>query len=67
MNPLERIEREIASLAPDELASFRTWFASFDADAWDRQIESDSRAGLLDDLARTALEEHRTGRAVAQT
>jgi hypothetical protein len=62
MGTLERIEQEIASLAPDELASFRSWFASFDADAWDRQIESDAKAGLLDNLAAAALEEHRSGR-----
>jgi hypothetical protein len=62
MRKLEHIEQEVASLRPDELASFRAWFVSFDAEAWDRQIEADAKAGLLDDLATAALEEHRAGR-----
>jgi len=32
MTKLEKIEREIASLAPEELARFRDWFAEFDAE-----------------------------------
>jgi hypothetical protein len=59
MGKLEHIEQEVAALAPDELASFRAWFASSDAKAWDQQIESDAKSGLLDDLAAAALEEHR--------
>jgi hypothetical protein len=61
MGKLEHIEREVASLAPEELASFRTWFVSFDADAWDKQIAADAAAGRLDALASAALEEHRKG------
>jgi hypothetical protein len=62
MGKVERIEQEVASLAPDELANFREWFASFDADAWDKQIASDAASGQLDALAAEALEEHRKGR-----
>ncbi len=57
MGKVEHIEQQVASLAPEELASFRTWFVSFDADAWDRQIASDAVAGRLDALADAALEE----------
>jgi len=61
MGKVEHIEQQVASLAPDELASFRTWFASFDADLWDKQIATDASAGRLDALADAALEEHRKG------
>jgi len=62
MGKLEQIEQEVASLAADELATFREWFAAFDADAWDKQIAADASAGRLDALADAALEEHRKGR-----
>jgi hypothetical protein len=32
-----------------------------DADAWDRQIEADARAGRLDEPAERALDAHRRG------
>ena len=55
MSKIERIERGVQALAPNELAAFRKWFQEFDAAAWDRQIEDDVRAGKLDGLADTAL------------
>jgi hypothetical protein len=62
MGKVEHIERQVASLAPEELASFRTWFVSFDSDAWDMQIAADACAGRFDALADAALAEHRDGR-----
>jgi hypothetical protein len=59
---LHDIENAIAGLRPDDLAKFRAWFVEFDADAWDRQIEDDARAGRLDALAEEALRDHREGR-----
>ncbi|MBM4041136.1 MAG: hypothetical protein FJ290_21760 [Planctomycetes bacterium] len=56
------IEREIARLAPDDLAELRAWFAEFDAAAWDEQLERDVRAGKLDALAERALDDFRRGR-----
>lgn len=61
MGKIEHIEQQVASLAPDELASFRAWFASFDADVWDKQIAADASAGRLDALADAALQEHLKG------
>jgi hypothetical protein len=55
MSKIERIERDVQALKPDELAAFRKWFREFDGAAWDRQIEDDVRAGKLDALADTAL------------
>ena len=65
MTKLERISRDIEALGPDELARFRSWFAEFDAAAWDAQIEADALAGKLDKLAEKALADHRAGRTRA--
>ncbi len=48
MTRVELIEKEVATLSKDELREFRRWFAEFDAEAWDRQIEEDVRSGRLD-------------------
>jgi hypothetical protein len=31
-------------------AEFRRWYAEFDADLWDRQVEADPKNGKLDFL-----------------
>jgi hypothetical protein len=63
MSRVERLEAQIKSLSPDELEAFRLWFAAFDADAWDRQIQTDSREGKLAALAERALKDHKAGRS----
>jgi hypothetical protein len=63
MTKVEKLEREIRGLSTEELASFREWFAAFDAAAWDRQLEADVKAGKLDTLADAALADHRAGRS----
>jgi hypothetical protein len=62
MSKIEQIEGAIKKLSAQELAAFRAWFAEYDADAWDRQIEADAKAGKLDALAERALREHAAGR-----
>jgi len=51
MSKVEKIERRIQALSPEELAQFRAWFLEFDWTAWDHQIEQDVHAGKLDTLA----------------
>ena len=51
---MTEIEKRIEGLSPEELAKFRSWFIEFDARAWDRQIEADSKAGKLDRLVQSA-------------
>jgi hypothetical protein len=63
MEKVEKIEREVQELSPEELASFRQWFAAFDAEAWDRQFEADVRTGRLDALAERALRDHAAGKS----
>lgn len=61
MSKIETIEQEIKTLSPAELATFRNWFRQFDAEAWDRQIEEDSKSGKLDALANAALKSFQSG------
>jgi hypothetical protein len=63
MGTVEHIEQQIAALSAEELAVFRRWFAEFDADAWDRQIEADLNAGKLDRLIAEAEADYRAGEA----
>lgn len=62
MTTLAEIEQAVSQLAPEELSAFRTWFAEFDAELWDRQIEADVAAGRLDALADKALQDLQEGR-----
>lgn len=63
MNKIKTIEREIEALSSEELATLRKWFGEFDADAWERQIEEDAKAGKLDSLADAAIKSHQAGRS----
>jgi hypothetical protein len=62
MTKLEKIEQDIASLTPGEVAKLAQWFAEFQADLWDKQIEADAKAGRLDRLADQALAHHSAGK-----
>jgi hypothetical protein len=62
MSTVEEIEDAIRQLKPNEMESFRAWYAEFDAAAWDRQIASDEAAGRLDWLVQEALGDMDAGR-----
>jgi len=62
MGSVREIEEAVLRLSADELVAIREWFAVFDGEAWDRQIEADARAGRLDALADQALQDLRAGR-----
>ena len=63
MSTVEAIEEAVEKLSSSELAAFRDWFSTYEAAAWDAQIEQDIAGGKLDGLASEALEEFRSGRA----
>jgi len=63
MTEIEKLEKRIEGLSPEELAKFRSWFIEFDSRVWDRQIEADSNAGKLDRLVNQALADYRSGKA----
>jgi hypothetical protein len=62
MGAVEKLELLIKSLSPEELAKFREWFADFDAQIWDRQIQSDAAAGKLDRLIDESMADHRANK-----
>lgn len=62
MKNLKEIQLAISQLSEEELASFRTWFASFDATIWDKQFEANVAVGKLDTLAKKALQHLKEGR-----
>jgi hypothetical protein len=62
MTKIERLEHDIMTLDPSELAALRDWFQNYLADEWDKHVEQDARAGKLDRLADKALADHRAGR-----
>jgi hypothetical protein len=59
---IEKLELLVKNLSPEELALFRRWFAEFDAQTWDRQIEADSAAGKLDRLIEESMADERANK-----
>jgi hypothetical protein len=63
LNKIQDLERKVQKLSREELAAFRDWFRKYDSDEWDRQIEQDIRAGRLENLAKEAMAEYKSGGA----
>lgn len=63
MSDIGKLEDQVKKLSPKELAEFRAWFAEFDAQVWDRQIEADSAAGKLDHLIQEAVADYKAGKS----
>ncbi len=62
MSTIEEVEAAIRRFSPEDRAAFRAWFAEFDANEWDKQLEADVAAGRLDWLAAEALADREAGR-----
>jgi hypothetical protein len=63
MTKVDEIQRAVAKLAPEELATFRAWFEVFEAEQFDERIARDLSGGKLDAVADEALATHRAGRS----
>lgn len=61
MNGLKEIESAVRHLPPNDLANFRAWFAAYDAEIWDLQLDDDISSGRLDALAKEAIDDNRNG------
>jgi len=59
---LPELEAAVAQLSAAELTAFARWFEEHLADAWDRRIEADIRAGRLDEAGRRADADFEAGR-----
>jgi hypothetical protein len=54
MSRVENLEGQVKELTAEELRAFREWFIQFDADVWDRQVESDVQDGKLGWIGRAS-------------
>ena len=63
MGKIENLEEQIRALSPEEFARFREWFAQFDAEAWDQQLEAVVNAAKLDTLAERVPRAHAAGQS----
>lgn len=59
---LQELETAVAQLPDEELTAFARWFEEYLADAWDRRIEADIRAGRLDEAGQRAEADFEAGR-----
>jgi hypothetical protein len=62
MSAVEQAEEAVRKLSAEERTAFRSWFAEFDAQEWDRQMEADVAAGKLDWLVEEARRDNKAGR-----
>jgi len=62
MSTVPEIQAAIEKLSPAEKLELEKWFAEFQADAWDAQIEEDIKAGKLDHLIAQAEADIAAGR-----
>jgi hypothetical protein len=60
---VEQLEKAITNLPRDEFARLAAWFAEYEAEQWDRQIEEDQRAGRLDHVIQRARDDIAAGRS----
>lgn len=63
---VEEIESVVSNLPAEDLARFSKWFEEFVADAWDRQIEEDARAGRFGTAMKRADEHYEAGRCTPE-
>ena len=63
MSRVEQLEGEVKSLSAEELKAFRDWFASYDAEVWDAQIDADLKNGKLRSVVERAIRDHESGRS----
>ncbi|HEV8394563.1 MAG TPA: hypothetical protein VGQ37_09830 [Vicinamibacterales bacterium] len=62
MTTIAEITGAVKRLPKKDLVRFRKWFAEYEAQVWDRQLEADVAAGRLETLVREAKRDHRAGR-----
>ena len=62
MQSVQEIEKAVTKLSASELLNFREWFAKYDYEIWDRQLEEDAKSGKLDKLADQAISDFEAGK-----
>jgi len=59
---VQELETAVTRLSKEELTAFWKWFEEYMADEWDRQIETDIRAGRFDAAGKRAKADYEAGR-----
>lgn len=59
---VQELEAEVARLSQADMKAFAQWFDEFRADAWDREIEADVKAGRFDKIMSKVDENFEAGR-----
>jgi ribosomal protein L29 len=62
MTKLEKIEQDISALDPMDVRKLADWLDEYKAELWDRQMETDAKAGKLDKLIAEARREIAEGK-----
>ena len=62
MSGVDAIKEAIEALPEEDYTKLRQWFSEKDWQKWDKQIETDSRAGTLGFLIKEARDEKRKGK-----
>ena len=60
---VEEIEKAITQLSTEDVAKLSAWFADYQAQLWDEQIERDLDEGRLDALLEEVDAEYEAGKA----
>lgn len=63
---LHELESAVSQLPAAELTAFARWVEEYLADAWDRRIEEDIKAGRLDEAGRRADTDFEAGRRTSR-
>lgn len=62
MTKLEKIEKAVETLTPEEVCKLRAWIEEYQERQFDEAIERDAKAGKLDKLIAEARANYRAGR-----
>jgi hypothetical protein len=63
MREVEELEERVRQLPEEQLVKFRDWFHEFENELWDKQIESDFKAGKFTRLIAKGRAEMVQGKA----
>lgn len=61
MKRLKQIQQMVSGLSNDDFRELYRWMIELDHIKWDKEIEEDSKNGLLDELAAQAVADHKKG------
>ena len=62
MSKVQEIENAIQKLEPKEIHQIADWLQEFREALWDKQIDTDAKAGRLDKLMEEAKQDYLAGR-----